>query len=376
MKFIIFLLVSVCTFVNLSGQLLNNPESVEWDHINQQWLVSNHGSGEIIAIDSENNQTIFSDILSSTRGLKVKDDKLYAASDDGLAIFDLAGAYLIAIVFIPEAVLLNDLDFDSEGNLFVSDYWDNNIFKVDVENYTYEWLIDYDIFAPNGLIFDEENNRMIAAAHNQTTSVILGINVETAETEVLLYPNIYSLDGFARDSAGNIYVSSWHTDSIYRFDGNNINSNTELVVSNVEDPADIFIRQSDDVLAIPLFYENIVLFIPLDVASENENTIEKPLVTNFSSYPNPFKLNSERNSNISFSFDLSSEIKNSIIEIYNMKGQKIKSIQISKKESVDKISAWDCKTDFGEKVSSGIYLSVLKSKNEIIASNKILLMKD
>jgi len=372
---LIMIFVNFCFISILSAQLLNNPESVEWDYINQQWLVSNHGSGEIIAIDSENNQTIFSNLLTSTRGLKIKDDKLYAASDDGLAIFDLAGAYLTAIVYIPEALLLNDLDFDSEGNLFVSDYWDNNVFKVDVENFTYEWLIDYEILAPNGLIFDEDNNRMIAVAHNQSTAVILGIDVDSAETEIILYPDIYSLDGLARDSAGNIYVSSWYTDSIYRFEGNNINNNTELVVSNVEDPADIFIRQSDDMLAIPLFYENTVVFYPLDVAAGHDDTIDNPERAKISCHPNPFRINTERNSSISLSFKLPDKVINPFIDIYNIKGQKINSIPILKDEMHENMARWNCRTRSGKKAGTGIYLSILRNEKRVIASGKIVLIK-
>jgi len=377
MKFIMLLLVCVCMLSTLSGQLLNNPDSIVWDHINNQWLVSNHGTGEIVAIDSENEQSIFCDWLSSTRGLKIKDDKLYAASDDGLAIFDLAGAYLENLVYIPEANQLNDLEFDAEGNLFVSDFESNTIYKVNVTEITYELLIDYDLYAPNGLIFDESNNRMIVAADDQSSSAVLGIDVTTAETEVILCPNIYSLDGLAKDSSGNIYVSSRDTDAVYRFNEENICTDPQLIVSNVNDPADIYIRESDNLLAIPLFNENSVVFVSLNETSQEENLIEE--VENYSQiscYPNPFRVNSGNSTGISLSFKTpSKEAENTQIELYNLKGQKVKTIILTADSRRRNVAMWDGITDSGKKAVSGIYLSVLKSRNDVLASGRIILVK-
>ena len=376
MKFMMLLLVNVCMISTLSGQLLNNPDSIVWDHVNNQWLVSNYGTGEIIAIDSENVQSVFSDWLCSTRGLKIKDDKLYAASSYDLAIFDLAGAYLENLIYIPEAVQLNDLDFDSEGNLYVSDYLANNVYKVNVEELTYELLIDYDLYVPNGLIFDESNNRIIAAAQDQSSSVIFGIDVTTAESEIISNLNIFALDGFAMDSVGNIYVSSWETDAVYRYNGNNICTDPLIVVSDVDDPADIYIRQSDNLLAIPLFNENTIVFVPLEITSENENTIEKTEISQISCYPNPFKLNSGNSRGMSLSFNnTTKETENTQIEIYNLKGQKVKTILLSNENERNNVALWNAKTDSGENAVSGMYFSVLKSNNTILASGKLILMK-
>jgi len=67
--FIIFITITIAHNV-YAQNLLNEPESVTWDHINQQWLVSNYASGEIVAIDTTGEQTLFTGLLSSTVGLK------------------------------------------------------------------------------------------------------------------------------------------------------------------------------------------------------------------------------------------------------------------------------------------------------------------
>jgi len=366
-KFIVIVLIIIVAQNAFTQNLLNEPESVTWDHINQRWLVSNYASGEIVAIDTTGEQTLFTGLLSSTVGLKVHEDRLYAASSDGIVIFELDTGFVVGLIYIPEASLLNDIDFDAQGNLFVTDYWDNNIFKVNVETLTYELFIDYGIIAPNGIIFDAEFNRMIVCGHNGTTSIMHSFDVETAESELLLYPNIYSLDGLARDSQGNIYVSSWHTDAVYRFDGNNINNNITLAADGFIDPADIYINPSNNILAVPNFYADSVSFVQLDPpVSANDEPI--PVVNaNLSNYPNPF------NPSTTISFQLNTEsIEHTEIVIYNLRGQRIRQFSIFKNQSS---IVWDGKNQADKPVSSGIYYAVLTQDGKIIASNKMLLMK-
>jgi len=375
------------TALGFGQNLLNQPESVEWDHIHGQWLVSNHASGEIITIDDEGGQTIFSDLLSSTRGLKVRGDRLFAASNDGLVIFDLESGLPENQIVITDAVLLNDLDFDDEGNLFVSDYWDNKIYKIDMETLEYELFIDYGIIAPNGLIFDEANSRMLVCGHNGNSSVIHSFDVDTAETELLLYPTFYSLDGFARDLQGNIYISSWHTDAVYKFIGNNINNEVEVAASGLIDPADIFINPYNNILAVPNFSDNSVTFVQLEMPSSVDGNSVNSTPIQILNYPNPF------NPSTKISFSLNTEItENTEIEIYNIKGQKVYSFSPSSchpsvagrgpepdegrgENLIQHKVIWNGTDTQNNPVSSGTYYAVLKQNNQILASHKMLLIK-
>ncbi|MBT3755435.1 MAG: T9SS type A sorting domain-containing protein [Candidatus Cloacimonetes bacterium] len=368
----LIMLILLCSGGILFAQnLLNQPESVTWDHVNEQWLVSNYASGEIIIIDSAGEHSIFSDILNSTVGLKIHGDNLFAASSDGVAMFDLASGNIIGLVNIPEAALLNDIDFDLNGNLFVSDYWGNQIFKVDTELFTYELFIDYGIIAPNGMIFDEEFNRMIVCGHNGSVAMIHSFDVETAETEFLLYPNIYSLDGLARDIQGNIYISSWHTDAVYKFVGNNINNNIELAASGFIDPADIYINPTNNILAVPNFNDNSVSFVQLDnpVSAYDESI---PYISSqLNNYPNPF------NPTTTISFETYNLRENARIDIYNIRGQKVKEFDIilSEVDEEQNSVVWKGMNQNNQPVSSGIYYAVLTQNGETQAFRKMILMK-
>ncbi|NQV18825.1 MAG: SMP-30/gluconolactonase/LRE family protein [Armatimonadetes bacterium] len=329
--------------------LLNQPESVTWDHINEQWLVSNYATGEIVAVDTTGEQSFFSELLSSTVGLKVHGDKLYAAAIDCLAIFDLVSGYIEGLINIPEAILLNDLDFDSQGNLFVSDFEGNKIYKINTELHSYELFIDYGVFSPNGLIFDEEFNRMIVCGHNNSVSVIHSFDVSTAETELLLYPTIYSLDGLARDLQGSIYVSSWYTDAVYKFDGNNINNNYEIAASGFINPADIFINSTNNILAVPNFSGNSLSFVQLEMPVNIQDNAMLPITSELSNYPNPF------NPETIISFGLK-EDSFVLLQIYNLKGQLVKTLLDENVLAGYHEILWNGTDSNVEQVASGLYL--------------------
>jgi len=369
---IIFILILVLSSLLQAENLLNMPESVEWDHINETWLVSNHGSGEIISYIDQQNQVVFNDFLSSTRGLKVRGEKLYAASDEGVAIFDLASKELDTVIYIPAATLLNDLEFDNNGYLFVSDYWGNKVFRINSQTYEYEQFIDLGVLAPNGLIFDEVNSRIICAGHNGVTTRIFAFDVTSGEVEILWIPTIHSLDGWAIDQSGDLYVSSWHTDAIYRFNQFEISADYELVLSGVEDPADIFINLNNNILAVPLFYADSIYFHQIEPVSSGTNQIEKPELK-LSVFPNPFQLSgANRSTELTISFDLPAAGFISL-DIFNLKGQKVKSLTTAHFSKGSHSLSIDGKNSAGDALSTGMYFVKLASPYTTVVKKLMLL---
>jgi hypothetical protein len=88
-------------------------------------------------------------------------------------------------------------------------------------------------------------------------------------------------------------------------------------------------------------------------------------------YPNPF------NPSTTISFDLTTtEAENAKIEIYNLKGQKVKTFHInpSTDQAINSIT-WNGNDEYGKSVSSGIYYYKLKVNGKIEAVKKCLLLK-
>ena len=129
--------------------------------------------------------------------------------------------------------------------------------------------------------------------------------------------------------------------------------------------------------------ENVVCYISVDISANSNISVsvvadfnassENLLKTNdiqLTNYPNPF------NPTTTITFELNTESsKNTELEIYNLKGQKVKSFLINP-STVQPINSiiWNGTDDNDQPVSSGIYFIKLKNGNSE-ATKKIMLMK-
>ena len=144
-----------------------------------------------------------------------------------------------------------------------------------------------------------------------------------------------------------------------------------------------------DVYAERVFYEDAVEyqievfdgeFTQLDIpmtqpvgVEEHEISPNSPLISHLSNYPNPF------NPSTAISFSVTQSPSTVEIEIYNIKGQKVKTLECGNRVTAASTRLmhsiiWDGTNQFGKFVSSGIYFARLKSGNTE-ASCKMLLLK-
>lgn len=109
-----------------------------------------------------------------------------------------------------------------------------------------------------------------------------------------------------------------------------------------------------------------IVYIPEEVSIQGklENSKLKCRV-----YPNPF------NPSTTISFNLTARDAKSVkIEIYNLKGQKVKTLPVTPSPSHTFSITWNGIDDSGKPVSSGIYLIKLKAGNSE-ANRKVLMLK-
>lgn len=85
-----------------------------------------------------------------------------------------------------------------------------------------------------------------------------------------------------------------------------------------------------------------------------------------SNYPNPF------NSKTSISYSISANIEKAIIEIFNIKGEKVRSLAV--RNELSSVN-WDGKDECHNPVSSGVYLYRIKSDEGELITKKMLLLK-
>lgn len=240
MKSIMLIVLLVILSIPVWGQTLNNPESVvisyHDDGMPSRLYISNSGNGQILKTSfSLSTYTVFASGLGSVRGLCITNNILYAASDLGLARYDLITELSIGTVEIPGSVFLNDVVADSSGNIYISDTQAHKIFKYNVAEGIVSTLVNAGIQNPNGMVFDAKNNRILLVSF-RANSPIQSIQLPDGSVSTILNTSIGNLDGIGFDDNGVIYFSSWETNSIYRL--TSLTANPIPIWTGLSGPAD------------------------------------------------------------------------------------------------------------------------------------------
>lgn len=362
-------LVLTVTAILMSGQiqaqnLLNNPESIIFDSLQNRYLVSNYGDGNIIQIDEFGNQSYFDTTLTRIAGLMSKGDTLFVASNQnpyiGLVAYSLLTDEMLFYLPIASVGLLNDLDYDHHGNIYISDYWDNKLFKVNMNTLTYSLFVD-DIYMPNGILCDTLNNRLLVITVNAPNRPILSVDFDDPTViNVVVNTYIYSMDGITRDSDHNIYLSSWWSNSCYRYDSSFTNP-PEIVSSGHDGPADIYVNQRDNILCVPNFYPHTIEFIEL-----SPNDIAEPELPDricySKNYPNPFN----SRTTIEYTIAVSSNVR---LDIFDLMGNKVTTLVNGNQQAGSHKTIWNAAG-----FASGMYFYTVQTA-DYTKTGKMTLLK-
>ena len=107
-------------------------------------------------------------------------------------------------------------------------------------------------------------------------------------------------------------------------------------------------------------------FVTVDITSEADELISS-ITALKGNYPNPFNPETR----ISFSLDKSQNVS---IEIYNIKGQKVKTLVNGELPAKNHVIIWRGDDDFGKSVGSGVYFYKMKTGN-YTETKKMLMLK-
>lgn len=276
--FIILLLFSVRHYPQsnsliASSNLLNNPESAVYDSINNRYIISNWGDGAIIKIDSNGIQSYFNIALQNkykVAGLYIFGDTLLAASGDtlnsdstgkGLIGFNLTTGEIIFHIPIPGIGLPNDITSDKNGIIYLTDYWGDKLYIIDYR--TPSVMIKEGLNYPNGITYDDINNRLIILSVGGDGAPLLSVDLKDTLLSVIIKTGLTGgTDGITKDREGNYYISEWEGDKIYKLDKNFTTSPIQFS-SGHNDPADIYFDRVNNILVVPNFGSNTIDFIPL-----------------------------------------------------------------------------------------------------------------
>jgi hypothetical protein len=350
----------------VAQNLLRWPESIVFDSLYNRYLVSNYLTGDIVQIDDEGNQSYFVQAQNAIQGLEIVDNTVYVGCGASVKGFDLATGDSVMDVVIPGVQNLNDVTSDTSGNLYISDVYGHAIYKIRLSDHSYSTFASLGISFPNGILFDEENNRLLLCSFRYH-SPIQAISLEDSTVTTITSTGISDCDGLTKDNFGNYYVTSWVTYAIYRYDSSFTNPPVRFY-NSAGGPADISYNRRDDILAIPLMSSNGVDFVPIvptSIPGEEGSVIPRSFVLN-QNFPNPF------NPSTTIEFEIPDiagsgiagdhrTIQHVSLIIYDTRGRQVRTLIDAELVAGRHSVVWNGKDNGGRSIRSGIYFYRLKS---------------
>jgi len=365
-KTFVFILIFLRFFIfsiPAYSQLLHWPESIVYDSLYNRYLVSNYYTGSIVQIDKEGIQSPFVNNMNATQGLAIVDSIVYCGCDSTVRGFRLSDGEQVMNLWVYGVNNLNDVTSDNDGYLYVTDVYGTKIIKVYPQTQTYSVFVQGNgIYNPNGIIFDEDNNRLLVCSYRPNFP-IQAISLTDSTVITLLETELDNSDGITIDEIGNVYVTSWETNAIYKIEPDFSNP-PELVYYSAGGPADISYDEVNSVIAIPLQNYNSVDFLPITYTEIQEGLYKNDDLINIDVFPNPFTFLT----NIKFEIRKSSHIN---LKIIDSQGKTIKLLHSGILNNGSYSFQWDGKVFSATHSANGLYYCILQVDNRTLTKSII-----
>ena len=226
------------------------PEGVQYDELNQRFLVSSRRLGRIGAVEDDGTYTVFGDDsrLISTIGLNVDPVRhrlLAAVSDNGsnttrtspatlnklaaLAIFNSNNGNLVSYVDLgalrpDQRHFANDIAVDIDGNAYVTDSFSPIIYKVDKQGNASIFLEDAQLgaatgFGLNGIVYHPDGYLIVAKT---TEGVLFKVPISNPKgfTRVTSSQSVVGADGLLLLNAKTLLLVSGSQSTVFRLTSN------------------------------------------------------------------------------------------------------------------------------------------------------------
>ncbi len=219
-------------------------------------------------------------------------------------------------------------------------------------------------------LVSNSNDEIFAGSHGHYNQGISGVycSSDNGETWDTLTTD-FCVSSLALDSEERIFAGcTWYSGPVHFSEDNG--ETWQLIESELLSPTTevrfITISEDDYVYAIQIGDFNDIVYRSVQPTTESDDFLIQEIQNiKLSNYPNPF------NPQTTISYDSPIIVGNLVVEIFNVKGEKIRTFNCQNKIPI----IWNGTDNFQNQVSSGIYLYSLKSGEYVLKTNKMLLLK-
>jgi len=270
----LFLLACLCSSLLINGQNLQTIESIEYDPIQGRFLVSN--SNSVVHVDGNGDGvSTLPSPLAAAYGMEIFNNHLFAIHSNSVKVFNLANNTLVQHVTIPGAGFLNGMASDGVARVWVTDFSTKKIHQIDFSdmvNPVTTTLSNNTTTTPNGVVFDEANNRLVFVAWG-SNAPIKSLNLSDNTITTLTSTTLGNCDGIDKDGLGNYFVASWSPNRITKYNPDFSTSQIITVAGGLSSAADICYANEIDTLAIPNSGNTTVVYVGFDNTPNNINNL-------------------------------------------------------------------------------------------------------
>ncbi|MBL1142995.1 MAG: hypothetical protein HND53_13280 [Proteobacteria bacterium] len=249
------------------------PESVIYDDSNNVLYVSNmqdspftkDGNGFISKIGTDGTIIELEWVtgLNAPKGLTISDGNLYIADVDQLIVVEIATGKILSSHHAFGAGFLNDVTADAIGNVYVSDMFNDTIYRLNKLGQLTVWLYSPDLLSPNGL--HVEGNELIVGCWGfpmdgfatEEPGHLKTVSLATKEIKSLGNGKpVGNLDGVEPDGKDAYYATDWVAGKLLHIkkDGS-----FEVLLELTQGTADHEVILKDKLIVIPNMVEGKVL---------------------------------------------------------------------------------------------------------------------
>jgi DNA-binding beta-propeller fold protein YncE len=210
--------------------------------------------------------------LNAPKGIAVSNDgtKLYVSDITDLVEIDIASGKIVKRFNAQGSAFLNDVVGDNQGNIYVSDTGTNTIYKLDTNfgNSTSSsslqaWLQSPQLNGPNGLLVDNNQNKLIVVSLGPLSKPGGGIEVVDLKNKTISSLGkegstspLGGLDGIESNAAETqYYVTDNPAGKVYTVNADGTGYVT-LIDLHTQGAADLGAIPGQSTIIIPLMQDN------------------------------------------------------------------------------------------------------------------------